>query len=98
MDSHTRFEKTPACPTNEALLAYQRSQGGALTGRARGVAAHLAECEFCSLLLDLLRSHPVAEPTAHEPPRTCAACSVKSFAIPATPNDVNLISTALAPG
>jgi hypothetical protein len=68
MDSHTRFEKTPACPTNEALLAYQRSQGGALTGRARGVAAHLAECEFCSLLLDLLRSHPVAEPTAHEPP------------------------------
>jgi hypothetical protein len=64
MNWRNTFEKTPDCPTNEALLGYQR---GARQGRS-GVAAHLEACEFCSLLLDLLRSHPGAQPPAPAPP------------------------------
>jgi hypothetical protein len=64
MNSRDSFEKTPDCPTNEALLAYGR---GARRGRS-GVAAHLAGCEFCSLLLEMLRSHPGAGPPAPAPP------------------------------
>ena len=48
----TRFEKSRACPANETLLAYQRQ---ALNpADADAVAAHLQDCEFCFLLLDLL--------------------------------------------
>lgn len=64
MNSRSRFEKTAACPTNEALLAYQRGA----RRRRDVIAAHLVECEFCTLLLDLLRAHPGSEPPPSEPP------------------------------
>jgi hypothetical protein len=64
MNSRDSFKKTPDCPTNEALLAYGR---GARQGRS-GLATHLEGCEFCSLLMEMLRSHPGAQPPAPAPP------------------------------
>lgn len=59
-----RFEKTSECPTNESLLAYQRdTQQG-----QPAITAHIAECEFCSMLLELLKAHPDTFPPAPDPP------------------------------
>jgi len=60
-----RFEKSPGCPENEQLLAFERGTDGA---DAPAVADHLKICEFCSLLLDLLRSHPEELPVVTPPP------------------------------
>jgi hypothetical protein len=61
-----RFEKTPLCPTNEQLLAYQRQE---LNPADAGlVTAHVADCEFCFLLLDLLAHHPPGKVLPPDPP------------------------------
>ena len=50
-----RFEKSHACPTNEALLDYQRQ--ALPQAEAKRITAHLQDCEFCFLLIDLLKFH-----------------------------------------
>lgn len=66
MPQDVRFEKSPTCPDNEQLLAYQRQ---ALSPAEAGdVATHLQDCEFCLLLLDLLASHPESAPLPPDPP------------------------------
>ena len=62
----TRFEKSRACPANETLLAYQRHALN--SADADLVAAHLQDCEFCFLLLDLLKFHPAGKPILPAPP------------------------------
>ena len=65
MTQDTRFEKSRACPANETLLAYQRQTLN--SADADQVAAHLQDCEFCFLLLDLLKFHPAVKPLPPTP-------------------------------
>ena len=62
----TRFEKSRACPANETLLDFERQALNAVD--ADRVAAHLQDCEFCFLLLDLLKFHPTSNPLPPAPP------------------------------
>lgn len=62
----TRFEKSRACPANETLLAYQRQALN--SAEADQITAHLQDCEFCFLLLDLLKFHPALKPLPLAPP------------------------------
>jgi len=59
-----RFEKTSECPTNESLLAYQQ---GDQQGQ-QAIATHISNCEFCALLLELLKAHPATYPQTSIPP------------------------------
>jgi hypothetical protein len=59
MTQDTRFEKSRACPTNEALLAFQRHALSSV--ETSQIAEHLQDCEFCFLTLDLLKFHPADE-------------------------------------
>ena len=66
----TRFEKSRACPANETLVDYQRHTLS--SADADRVAAHLQDCEFCFLLLDLLKFHPTAKRLPPAPPKVPA--------------------------
>lgn len=58
MPSNERFEKSVACPTNESLLAFLRTDRGELAEKETSLVEHLTACEFCELTLELLRAHP----------------------------------------
>jgi hypothetical protein len=74
-----RFAKQPGCPASATLQAYG---AGTLSYLARrGVAAHLAACEFCGAELSLFeRCATAVEPPEVEPPAPSMPLALRLFA------------------
>jgi hypothetical protein len=65
---NSRFEKSGNCPTNEALLAFLQTKSDFTENEdLQPIVEHLAVCEFCELMLELLRDYP-AFPAVVPPP------------------------------
>ena len=73
------FQKTHNCPSNDALLLLldgassslldPASSGKAPVRETEEILAHVSDCEFCALSLELLRSYPADfNPVAPAPP------------------------------
>ncbi len=53
------FCKTAKCPTSEALLAFERDNGGKLSvKKSEEIWTHLTGCEFCAAEVEFYARYP----------------------------------------